>query len=188
MIKINLLPPEDRKKTRRIKLPTLSGGGPKAVWMIAGIVVYAGMVIAIGSLQSKSVRDLEAKITMVKQESEALAPQLERIRQLTKEREEVDRRLGIIASLDRERYFRVQLLNDISEKMPPNSWLTAVKENGGTEITIDGVTFSNYLIADLMSNLDKSDHFDLVALSIAQEGRILDHKVIQFTLSSRITP
>lgn len=188
MIKINLLPPEDRKKTRRIKLPALSGGGPKAVWMIAGIVVYAGMVIAIGSLQSKSARDLEAKITKVKQESEALAPQLERIRQLTKEREEVDRRLGIIASLDRERYFRVQLLNDISEKMPPNSWLTSVKENGGTEITIDGVTFSNYLIADLMSSLDKSDHFDLVALSIAQEGRILDHKVIQFTLSSRITP
>jgi len=188
MIKINLLPPEDRKKTHRIKLPALSGGGPKAVWMIAGIVVYAGMVIAIGSLQSKSARDLEAKITKVKQESEALAPQLERIRQLTKEREEVDRRLGIIASLDRERYFRVQLLNDISEKMPPNSWLTSVKENGGTEITIDGVTFSNYLIADLMSNLDKSDYFDLVALSIAQEGRILDHKVIQFTLSSRITP
>jgi type IV pilus assembly protein PilN len=188
MIKINLLPPEDRKKTRRIKLPTFSGGGPKALWMIAGLAVYAGMVIAVASLQSKSVGDLEAKIEKVKQESEALAPQLERIRKLTKEREEVDRRLGIIASLDRERYFRVELLNDISEKMPPNSWITAIKENGGTEIVIDGVTFSNYLIADLMTSLDKSDHFDLVSLSIAQEGKILEHKVIQFTLSSKITP
>jgi type IV pilus assembly protein PilN len=188
MIKINLLPPEDRKKTRRIKMPALSIGGPKTLWMVAGLVVYAGMVIAIASLQSKSVTNLEAKITKVKQESEALAPQLERIRKLTKEREEVDRRLGIIAALDRERYFRVELLNDISEKMPPNSWLTSIKENGGTDITIDGVTFSNYLIADLMTNLDKSDRFNLVSLSIAQEGKILDHKVIQFTLSSKITP
>ncbi len=36
MIKINLLPPEDRKKTRRIKLPTLSGGGPTVNLIDAG--------------------------------------------------------------------------------------------------------------------------------------------------------
>jgi type IV pilus assembly protein PilN len=188
MIRINLLPPEDRKKTRRIKLPSFSGGGPKAVWMLAAVVVYAGMVIAIASLQAKTVRDLEARISKAKEESQQLAPQLERIRKLTKEREEVDRRLGIIASLDRERYFRVRLLNDISEKLPPNSWLTSIKEDAGTQVTLDGVTFSNYLIADLMTNLEKSEHFANVTLNIAQEGHIMDHKVIQFTLNSKITP
>jgi type IV pilus assembly protein PilN len=188
MIRINLLPPEDRKRTRRIKLPRFSGGGPKTVWMIAAFVVYAGMVAAIGTLQANQVKDLETKIAVAQEESKRLAPQLERIRKLTKEREEVDRRLGIIASLDRERYFRVQLLNEISETLPPNSWLTSVKETGGTQITIDGVTFSNYLIADLMTGLDKSQHFQNVALSIAQEGHIMDHKVIQFTLSSRVSP
>ena len=188
MIKINLLPPEDRKRTRQIKLPSFSGGGPKAIWLLAALVAYAGMVVAIASLQTKSVKNLEAKIAQAQQESQQLAPQLERIRKLTKEREEVDRRLGIIASLDRERYFRVQLLNDISEKLPPNSWLVAVKENAGTEVTLDGVTFSNYLIADLMTNLEKSDHFSGVTLAIAQEGHILDHQVIQFTLNSKITP
>lgn len=188
MIRINLLPPEDRKKTRRIKLPRFSAGGPKAVWMIAALVAYAGMVIAIATLQSRQIADLEVKIAAAKEESKRLAPQLERIRQLTREREEVDRRLGIIASLDRERYFRVQILNELSEVLPPNSWLTSVKETGGTQVTIDGVTFSNYLIADLMTGLDKSDHFQNVALSIAQEGHIMDHKVIQFTVSSRVAP
>jgi type IV pilus assembly protein PilN len=188
MIRINLLPPEDRKRSRRLKLPKFSGGGPKAIWMIAAFVVYAGMVIAIASLQAKQVKDLEGKIAEANEESQRLAPQLERIRMLTKEREEVDRRLSVIASLDRERYFRVRLLNEISETLPPNSWLTSVKETGGTQITIDGVTFSNYLIADLMTGLDKSEHFDNVALSIAQEGHIMDHKVVQFTLSSRVSP
>ena len=188
MIKINLLPPEERKRSRRLKLPSFSGGGPKTIWLVAGLVIYVGMIIAIASLQAKSTNKLEAKIAEAKEESERLAPQLDRIRKLTKEREEVDRRLAVIASLDRERYFRVQLLNDISEKLPSNSWLISVKEVGGTQISIDGVTFSNYLIADLMNNLEKSDHFNNVNLNIAQEGHMMDHKVIKFTLNSRIAP
>jgi hypothetical protein len=50
------------------------------------------------------------------------------------------------------------------------------------------VTFSNYLIADLMNNLEKSDRFNGVNLNIAQEGHMMDHKVIKFTLNSRIAP
>lgn len=188
MIRINLLPPEDRRKTRRLKLPSFSGGGPKTMWVIVAAVVYAGMLLAIGTLQARSIKNLETKIAVAKEESERLAPQLERIRILTKEREEVDKRLSVIASLDRERYFRVELLNTVSEQLPPNSWLTSMKEIGGTQMTIDGVTFSNYLIADLMNNLEKSRRFDNVSLNIAQEGHIMDHKVIQFTLNSRIAP
>lgn len=191
MIKINLLPPEERKRSRRLKLPSFSGGGrggPKTVWLIAGLVVYVGMIVAIASLQTKSISDFDTKIADAKEESKRLAPQLERIRKLTKEREEVDRRLAVIADLDRERYFRVALLNDISDKLPSNSWLTSVKEVGGTQVAIDGITFSNYLIADLMNNLEKSDRFNNVSLNIAQEGHMMDHKVIRFTLNSRITP
>ena len=188
MIRINLLPLEDRKKSRRLKLPSFSGGGPKLIWALAAVVVYGGMVVAMAGLQAKTINDLETKIAAAKEESARLAPQLERIRKLTKEREEVNRRLNIIASLDRDRYFRVEVMNDIAEKLPANSWLTSVKESGGTNVSIDGVTFSNYLIADLMNNLEKTDRFSNVTLSIAQEGRIDDYKVIQFTLNSRIAP
>ncbi|UCG52388.1 MAG: PilN domain-containing protein [Candidatus Latescibacterota bacterium] len=187
MIRINLLPMEDRKRSRRLRLPSFSGGGPKTIWALVAVVVYVGMVAAMASLQAKKTKDLKAKIAEAEEESAKLAPQLERIRELTKEREEVDRRLGIIASLDRDRYFRVQVMNDIAEKLPPNSWLTSFNESGGTQVSIDGVTFSNYLIADLMNNLEKSDRFSNVTLNIAQEGHIKDHKVIQFTLNSRIT-
>jgi type IV pilus assembly protein PilN len=146
------------------------------------------MVVAMAGLQARTINDLETKISEAQEESARLAPQLERIRKLTKEREEVDRRLNIIASLDRDRYFRVEVMNDIAEQLPSNSWLTSVRESGGTNVSIDGVTFSNYLIADMMNNLEKTDRFSNVTLSIAQEGRIDDYKVIQFTLNSRIAP
>ena len=109
-----------------------------------------------------------------------------KIRKLTKEREEVNRRLGIIASLDRDRYLRVQMLNDISMNLPANCWLVKLTEQGGSNVMIEGVTFSNYIIADLMNNLDKSKRFDNTALKVAEEGEIEKHRVIQFTLSSSV--
>jgi type IV pilus assembly protein PilN len=187
MIRINLLPVAERKQKRSLKLPSFSGGGPKLVWVIVAVVVYAGMVFATSMLQSRAIRDLDHKIAEAKKEAAELAPQLERIRKLTKEREEVNKRLSVIAALDKDRYFRVQLLNDISMQLPNNCWLTAVREQGGTSMTLEGVTFSNYLIADLMNNLQKTDRFDIVDLNIAQEGRIMDHRVIQFTLQSQVT-
>ena len=54
-------------------------------------------------------------------------------------------------------------------------------------MTIEGVTFSNFLIADLMNNLEKTGRFDSVHLNIAQEGKIMDHRVIQFTLQSNVS-
>jgi type IV pilus assembly protein PilN len=176
----------DRKQGKRLHLPSFSMGGSKTVWVLVGVAVYAGMLTAMATLQARKVNGLEDKITVAKKEAEQLRPQLERIRKLTKEREEVNRRLGIIASLDRDRYFRVQLLNDVSEKLRPNCWLTKMKEKSGS-VTIEGITFSNYLIADMMNNLQKSERFRNVTLNIAQEGRVEDHKVIQFTLDTRVS-
>lgn len=186
MIRINLLPADDRKSKRTFKMPSISIGGATTVWTVAGLIVFILMISTISFLQARTARDLETNIQVAKEEAAKLAPQLERIRQLQKEREEVNRRLNVIAQLDRDRYYRVKLLNDISTKMPPNSWLTSAKEQNGTSMTIEGVTFSNFLIADLMVDLQKSERFQEVNLSIAEEGKIEDHKVIQFTLQSKI--
>ncbi len=186
MIRINLLPLEDRKTSRSIKLPSLSGAA--FVWPVAVIVLFTVMVFAISTLQSKKVKDLEQKIAEAKQESAALAPQLKKIRQLTHEREEVNKRLNIIASLDKDRYLRVKMLNDVSEKLPANCWLTSLKEQNGSRVSMDCVTFSNYIIADFMNNLERSDRFGKIKLMLAQEGRILKYNVVKFSLESTLAP
>jgi type IV pilus assembly protein PilN len=184
MIRVNLLPLEDRRSTRRLTLPSFSGAGPKMVWLIAAVVVYVGMIVAMATLQLRSVKDLEGKIELAKKEAQELAPQLAKIKKLTKEREEVNKRLNIIATLDRDRYFRAQIMNDVSQKLPSNCWLTSLKEQGGSQFLIEGVTFSNYIIADLMNNLERSDRFASVMLNIAQEGRIEEHNVLKFKLET----
>lgn len=184
MIRINLLPQEEKKSRRKISLPSISGG--MVVWTVVVLVLYAGVVFSVSALQMKKIGELESKITEAKEESARLAPQLAKIRKLTKEREEVNRRLGIIANLDRDRYLRVEMMNEISVNLPANCWLINVTEEAGASVSVEGITFSNYIIADLMNNLDRSKRFGDTALKVAEEGDIEDHRVIQFTLNTQL--
>ena len=184
MIRINLLPSEERKAKRTISLPSISGGA--VVWMSAAFVIYIGALFGVWTLQGRTIADLDKKITEAKEESARLAPQLAKIRKLTQEREEVNRRLNVIASLDRDRYLRVRMLNDLSLDLPANCWFTGLTEQGGANVTVDGVTFSNFIVADLMNNMENSDRFNDVALVIAEEGQIDEHKVLKFTLNSKL--
>lgn len=185
MIRINLLPAEERSSKRRISLPTISGGA--VLWVSLAVIVYAGAVAGIWTLQTRKINDYQVKIQALKEESARLAPQLAKIRKLQKEREEVNKRLAVIASLDKDRYLRVRMMNDLCVGLPDNCWLTSVDESGGTSVTIHGVTFSNFIIADLMTTLEKSGRFHDVALMNAQEGDIDDVRVVEFALNAGLT-
>lgn len=184
MIRINLLPSEERASKRKISLPTISGGA--VLWVTLGVIVYGGAVAGIWTLQSQKIKDYETKIQALNEESARLAPQLAKIRKLQQEREEVNKRLAVIAALDKDRYLRVRMMNDMCLNVPDNCWLTEVTENSGTRVSIEGVTFSNFIIADFMTSLESSGRFQQVALVKAQEGNIEDVRVVQFALNATL--
>ena len=184
MIRINLLPSDERSSKRRISLPTISGGA--VLWVTLGLILYGGAVAGIWTLQSRKINEYNVKIQALKEESDRLAPQLAKIRKLQKEREEVNRRLSIIASLDKDRYVRVRVMNDLCVNVPDNCWLTSMDESGGNKVKIEGVTFSNFIIADFMSRLEKSGRFGDVALVKAEEGDIEGVRVVQFSLNATL--
>lgn len=72
MIRINLLPSEERSSKRKISLPTISGGA--ILWVTLGVFVYAGAVAGIWVLQSRKITDYETRIQALKEESDRLAP------------------------------------------------------------------------------------------------------------------
>ena len=184
MIRINLIPQDGRKSRRKISLPTVSGGA--VLWVAIVAVVYVGTVFSVSALQQRKLNDLSNKITEAKEESQRLAPQLAKIRKLTREREEVNKRLEIIAKLDRDRYLRTEVMNDVAVSLPRNMWITRLVEQGGTRVSLEGITFSNFTIADFMNNLEKSYKFNQVSLKVAEEGDIEGHRVVKFTLNSNL--
>lgn len=183
MIRINLLPAQKKKQKKQIKLPTVSGA-----WPVAASVVYLAAIAAIGFMQQRSIYVLNKKIEVAKEESQKLAPQLAKIKQLTQERQEVNKRLDIIRSLDRARYFRVKTMNDLSNQLPANVWLTDFEENSPTTCTISGIAFTNFSIADYMRSLEESIIFQNVDLDVAERGEIDGHGVMKFTLTSQMIP
>jgi hypothetical protein len=55
-------------------------------------------------------------------------------------------------------------------------------------MNFEGVTFSNLIVADFMTRLDRSPYFAEVDLSVAERGMIDERPVTQFTMTADLTP
>ena len=186
MIRINLLPQEER--VRRRSLPTIR---LPRVGSVAPFVALAGLALAIvtvATMQGRQVAKLQHDVAEARAETERYKPQLEKIREITQKREEVRARLDIIARLDRDRYYRVQLLDEVSQCLPENLWLSELTEIDDHRFKLDGVTFSNFIVARFMESLESTAHWQQVDLDVSQKGEMEDLEVVKFTLFSNAQP
>lgn len=181
MIRINLLPQEDAPRQINFKMPAVGAFVPVA---IIGAAVAACIVVFF--VQQGSIRSLEDKVATAKQESQALAPQIARIKQLQREREQLDQRLDVITNLDEERYFRVHLMSEVARRMPENCWLTGLREVSPTQFEIEGITFSNFIVADFLRDLQSSDYYHSLDLVQIERGLIEEVRVLNFTINAEV--
>ncbi len=181
MIRINLLPKDEVPRSVQIKLPPVASFIP--VFVAIGLLA---LCVVLGVLQHGQVVKLQKEIEVAKEEAQRLAPQIARIKQLTKERDEVDKRLDAITMLDKNRYFRVRLMSELSRHMPENTWLTLYEEVGNTSLRLEGITFSNFLIADFMRDQITSDNYRAIDLDFIERGRIGDIDVLKFGLTAQV--
>jgi Tfp pilus assembly protein PilN len=130
--------------------------------------------------------ELESSLQEAREESEKLAPQIARIKRLQREREQLDSRLDAITALDEERYFRVELMSELARRSPSNLWLTSLKENSPGQFTIEGITFSNFIVADLLSNLSQAELYRALDLVRIQRGTIEDVTVLDFEITATV--
>ncbi len=181
MIRINLLPKEDVPRHVQIKLPPVASFIPVFV-----AVALLGLCVATAFIQHGRVVKLQSDIQTAREESQKLAPQIARIKQLTQERDQVDRRLDAITMLDKDRYVRVRLMSELSRRMPANTWLTLYQEVNPTTIRLEGITFSNFVIADFMRNQVVSSSYLGVDLDFISRGTIGDIDVLKFGLTAQV--
>ena len=184
MIRINLLPGEERKH-RRAPVTFKTGD---LVWPVT-IVVAAALFMG-GTFLSQRTRasQLQRNIAEVEAQARALAPQIERVNRLAQERAELDLRLGIISKLEKGRTQSVRLMDELARCIPDHLWLTLAQQDAGDKLTLEGVTYSNLVVSDFMSRLERSPLFASVELGVAERGQVAGKDVTKFKLSCRITP
>ncbi len=144
MIKINLLPREERK--RRAPLPT------GLFLALAGILcILAGMAYGWYWLNSE-VNGLAANIQNTEIELkrfEELAKQVDRYQA---EKKRLEEKIKVISSLVTAQTGPVRILDEVSKALPNEVWLTSLARTG-KKLDIQGVAYSNFSVANFMTNL-----------------------------------
>lgn len=184
MIRMNLLPQEE-KVQQRAPIEFKVGELVVPIALLAAVaVVVAGTVTA----QRMAIAKLDTSIQEVDAQSRQLAPQIERVNRLAQERAELDVRLGVIHKLEAGRTQSVRLMDELARCVPDHLWLTAVDQESATSMGLEGVTFSNLVVSDFMSRLERSPLFAGVELDVAERSEAADHDVVKFRLKCQVTP
>ncbi len=180
MIRINLLPRDETPKTRSLALPSVTSFAP----LVLVIIAVGGMTV-MSIYQNQKIRSLEQMIADEEAESRRLAPEIAKIKRLDQQRQDLNQRLDVITNLDRDRYFRVHLLDELNRALPENLWLVRFENTSGDAYAIEGVTFSNFLVSDFLQNLADSPYYGGVNLEVAERGDIKDVEVVRFKLQAQ---
>jgi len=185
MIRVNLLPREEKGHRKPVQLDLKVGD-----MVLPAVVIGSAALIIVGSMMSQCTRQagLEKSIQQVDAESRALAPQIARVNQLAQERAELDLRMGIITKLEKGRTQSVRLMDELARCVPDHLWLTGVSQDASNHLQLEGVTYSNLVVSDFMSNLERSPMFAGVGLEVAERGDVGEHQVVKFRLTCQVTP
>jgi Tfp pilus assembly protein PilN len=185
MIRINLLPKEERVVHRRRKVPLPAVGAMAPVAVL--VVVFAGVLVT-AVIERARVNGLRGDVVELRDEVRAIQPQVDRVKRLTAQREELERRLNIIRGLDDGRFLSVRVMDNLSREVPQYLWLSSVVQTPEGNLDIRGVTFSNLIVADFMIRLERSPMFAQVDLGETVREDLDGRDVMNFRLSATLTP
>lgn len=178
MIKINLLPKEERRR----RAPTSSLA---LLLPLAGLLALAAMGYGwywlhaeIGGLQT-GIQQTQAELKRF----EELAKQVD---QYQKEKKLLEEKIKVIEQLVAAQSGPVQLVDEVSRALPNEVWLTALTRTG-KKLDISGIAFSNFSVAAFMTNLGKASAFvSNVDLVVSEKGVVEQVPVERFTVTMEV--
>ena len=177
MIRINLLPVrEKRKKESTRKMFSILG---------LSLVLVAFILAGFHFRLSSQINQVQTQITAYNEEIKRLEIDTKDVDKFKAEKEDLQRRLNIIYTLQRAKTGPVRVLGDLATALPGKLWLTSLKEKNG-KMEIKGIAFDNQDIAKFMTNLESYGVIKNVELVISQQLERKELKLKEFTLTCQV--
>jgi len=178
MIRINLLPVREARRKQDLQQQLLLLGAALAV-SVAGCAAFHAWTV-------RQVSSVQERIVQLQQQIDDFKPQLARVDDYRAKKADIEKKLGVIKSLDRSRSGPVHVLDEIATHAPQRLWLTEVEAAKGT-IRMRGMSLDNEVIAGFLTALNDSPYFDNVELKETKlserDGLKLNQFEMQATLS-----
>lgn len=180
MIRINLLP----YRTQRRQVQILQ----HLAVAIGSIVLVLMLLGGLHTWKSIELTDLEDEFRQLKKENDDLKRKIGELANLDRLRADVQGKLNAVDTLQKGRFHTLNTLYELSKVIPTNVWLTQVN-NKGAAVKLSGMGESNKAVANFMRSLDESELFGSVQLQVIQRKAEGSIPVRQFNLSvSRLEP
>jgi len=189
MIRINLLPEEERKKRIRKGPPTLKIPSlkipmvPQTIWMVATIGAIVVILLGVYIGRRLEQRRLTREIGRMQQRLTQLKREADLVRNLEAKEKDLRSRLDIINRLNRDRFLRVKMLDDLCSRVPEYIWLTSFEEVS-SNVKIAGLAFSNLTVAKFITDLSQSEYFSNPELVVLRKKTIGGQDVMEFSLTA----
>lgn len=154
MIKINLLPKDVQRQEKEKKTFELS---------LVGVVFVIVLLFIAGIASKLSLVRLEKELATTNAKLEEVSALVGVVEQKQKQKEVLDRKWGIIKKLLEGRFRWAMIMDEMVASMPKTVWLTSLrgtKNDLGNMLSIDGVGFDNFAIADFITQLEDNDYFE----------------------------
>ena len=175
MIKINLLPREE-KPSREVQTWSRI-----FVWSLIGAAIVVRVGVGIHIFRAYEIAALKADIAETRRELAKYEGQAALVRDLTSRRKAIEDRISVVENLDRDRFLRVYLLDELARAVPDYVWLESCEEKAGA-IDLKGMAFSNLAISQFMDQLEAEAHADSVSLLIIKKNEVDNQPVLGFEI------
>ena len=177
MIRINLLPHREiKRKAKQQQFAVLAG----ITCLLGAAIVWSGDEMISDKIEYQSERNhyLQGQIAI-------LDKQIEEIKQIKQQTEELLARKEIIETLQANRTQVVHILDQVARLMPDGVYLKSIKQTD-QHIHLSGYAQSNAWVSTLMRNLDASSRFESPLLIEIKAVTVNNARLNEFDLKVKL--
>lgn len=177
MTKINLLPVRAKKKKETAV--------QQIVIFCVVIVIAAATVMSLYVMRRVQITNTKNEIKVANDKINELKTKIGKLEELKVLKEQVRRKLDVLAQLRKNKKGPAQRLATLSDMTPDQLWLTGYGETG-ENVKISGIAYTEELIAQYIRALEASEDYMLVELVVSEQTEVAGTKLKKFDVTMKL--
>jgi type IV pilus assembly protein PilN len=173
MIQINLLPVRQLKRQVVLR---------QQLYMFAAIIATVSLGVGgVWLMDRRAIAQNEAEQAELHVSLERLKPIVDEVSTLERREKLLNARIETIQRLRSNQRGPVHVLDALSRNLPDQTWLETIDESAGV-YKVAGYALTNFAVADLLRNLQRSKEFTGVDLILSEQVMIANREVKKFII------
>jgi type IV pilus assembly protein PilN len=173
MIQINLLPVRQLKRQVVLR---------RQLYMFAAIIATVSLGVGgVWLMDRRAIAQNEAEQAELHVSLERLKPIVDEVSTLERREKLLNARIETIQRLRSNQRGPVHVLDALSRNLPDQTWLETIDESAGV-YKVAGYALTNFAVADLLRNLQRSKEFTGVDLILSEQVMIANREVKKFII------